>query len=253
MEPEPPSESMLWGLRLEPAIAAAFEERTGHAVINTQLHCTHADHEWMKATIDGKVEGKDSTIVEMKACGSWMARGLPDDGDAAGLPEAWVIQGQHQLAVTGQSLVIFAVFADMALRLYELPRNDDMIAEIIRLEEPFWQMILDGTPPAEFDGADIQAITRHFNRVNDPPLELSPLQFGHTVYSYRKALGEVKASEAERDHLKAKLLLAMGNAPAATCGSYRLKRSIVQTKERVQTVKASEYVRFSVSNGEDNE
>src|ERR1700723_2352174 len=72
LEPDPPSEAMLWGNRLEPAIKEAFEERTGLKVWQTQSHRADKDRPWMRATLDGVFSGEQEGIVEFKACGSWM-------------------------------------------------------------------------------------------------------------------------------------------------------------------------------------
>jgi putative phage-type endonuclease len=248
-EPEPPNEAMQWGLRLEPAIADAFEERTGLKITSRQASIRHPERTWMRATVDGIVE-RSLTLVEMKACGSWSARKLPEDGDATGLPEPWIIQAQHQMEVTGCNLVKFAVFADLGLRIYDVARDDALIAEIIALEELFWHCVENGSPPAEFEVTDLQAIGRYFNRDDAPPISLSPVMFGEAVCGYKDAVAVIKDAEDRRDVYKAQLLMAMGNAPLATCEQYTLKRKVVETKERTQTVKASKYVRFTISNGD---
>jgi putative phage-type endonuclease len=253
IEPDPPNEAMQWGLRLEPAISEAFQERTGLEVCRHQVSLVHRDLPWMRATLDGVFGGAREGIVEFKACGSWSARKLPEDGDSSRLPEPWIIQAQHQLAVSHERLAIFAVFADMSLRLYEVERDDVMIAEIIRLEEAFWRHVTDGTPPAEFGPADVQTIGKYFNRDDAPEVTLNPLQYGKTVAGYRDALTAIKNVEAARDRYKSELLMAMGDAGTANCGPYTLKRKIVQTKERTQVIKASQYVRFTINNGAEDE
>lgn len=251
LEPEPPTEAMLWGNRLEPAICEAFVERTGLAVCQTQLHLTAAERPWMRATLDGVFSGAQEGVVEFKACSSWMARQLPEEDNPMGLPEPWLIQAQHQLHVAGESLAMFAVFADMRLRVYEVERNQEMIDSILTLEDEFWEIINDPSRlPAEFGPDDSQAIKRHFNRASGETIALVGDVVEHYAGEYVRAKSTVKMAAESKEVFEAKLLLAMGNATVAICGPYTLKRSIVNVKERTQTVKAHTQVRFTVSNGD---
>jgi len=248
LEPDEPSEAMRMGLAAEPAILQMYEDRTGTSIVATQVHEHGQDIPWMLATIDAYDSGDN--IVECKLAGAWTTRRLPEEGDSANLPEPWIIQAQHQMAVTNLDHVIFAVWcADPSFRLYTVERNDDVITEMIRLEEAFWKQVQDGTPPAEFGAEDIRAITRHFNRDDGPAVELGD-DLRESIGYFENCGGHIKTLERAKDEAKAKLLLAMGNASTATCGPYTLKRKIVQVKERTQFAKASTYVRFTVSNGE---
>jgi putative phage-type endonuclease len=249
IEPEPPNDAMRMGLAAESAIASMYTERTGWGFTRQQIHVTHPMYPWMKATIDGELDQQD--YVEFKLAGAWMTRTLPEDGSPIGLPDAWVIQAQHQMAVTGAKHIQFAVWcADPSFRIYYVHRDEDLINQMTVLESEFWLHVVNGTPPAEFGPADLGAIAKHFNRDDEPAIELNALKYAQIVRAYKEAAKTIKEEEDDRDHYKAELLMAMGNASAAKCGSYTLKRKVVHVKERTQTIKASQYVRFTVSNGD---
>lgn len=250
IESEPPTEAMQWGLRLEPLIAQAYEERTGRAIISTQICSQHQEYPWMRATIDAYDAAGDT--VEFKAVGSWMGRKLPDDGDSDGLPEPWIIQVQHQMAVDQNQRAHIAVFVDMGLRLYTVERNDDMLADIIAMESEFWGLVESGTPPAEFQPEDAEVLRRHFNRDSGPEIDLT--RDGGAVLDlvdFQRSSEEIKGQTELRDRMKASLLMKMGNASLARIGTTTLKRKLVNAKERTQTIKASSYVRFTVSSGDE--
>lgn len=249
LEPDPPNEAMKWGLRLEPLIAEAYTERTGNLISSTQVCVKHAKYPWMMATLDAVTV--DSKIVEFKAVGSWAGRSLDRDGDPESLPEPWIVQCQHQMCVAGAERMQLAAFVDMSLRVYDLRRNEDMISDILVMEEEFWRGVQDGTPPAEFAPEDCDVLRRHFNRetgecliINDPMLE-------RACADLVMAKAHIKMREQEEAANKAAILMRMGNASGAICGPYTLKRKLVNVKERTQVVKASSYVRFTVSNGDE--
>ena len=250
IESDPPTEAMAWGLRLEPLIAEAYTERTGLAIARTQWHEKDPLYPWMTATIDAYTER--GTIVEFKAVGAWSGRSLDKDGDPESLPEPWIIQGQHQMQVFNRQSMTFAVFVDMGLRLYDVQRNDDMLADIITMEEEFWRSVESGQPPAEFAPEDAQVLLRHFKRETGECVVL-PNALLDTAKEFEAAQSWIKENECQRDQSKAALLMAMGNASVATCGPYTIKRKLVNVKERTQTIKASSYVRFTVSSGDNDE
>jgi putative phage-type endonuclease len=247
-----PTEAMRWGLRLEPLIAEAYTERTGRRITRTQISTIHDELPWMRATLDAYDEYGviEFAGIEFKAVGSWSGRKLPEESDPEGLPEAWIIQGQHQMAVGNLLRMRFAAFADMSLKLYTLERDDGLIADIITMEEEFWRSVQDGTPPAEFQPEDVKVITRHFNREEGEHVVLPP-QSLMDIERFAASKTVVKSEQEACDKAKAALLMAMGNAATAECGPYRLKRKLVNIKERTQTIKALSYIRFTCSNGEE--
>lgn len=253
VEPDEPNEAMRMGLAAEWAIAEMFTERTGWGFTRTQIHYVHPDVPWAMATIDGQLDELD--FVEFKLAGTWTTRKLPEDGDAAGLPEPWIIQAHHQMWVTSATSIQFAVWcADPSFRLYRVDRDESLIAEMIRLEEAFWRQVQEGTPPAEFGADDLGAITRHFNREEPEAVQLDPYQVGGAVADFAAAQKEIKIMEATRDEAKAALLMAMGNATHATCGAYSLKRKVVNVKAdpNPKPREASSYVRFTCTQKEES-
>jgi putative phage-type endonuclease len=244
-----PTEAMRWGLALEPVIAAAYTGRTGREITKMQVNVKHSIP-WIRATLDGIDD--EGGIVEFKACGNWASRSLPEEDEPDGLPDAWQIQAQHQMLAAGpqHTWVTFAVFADLSLKLYHVNRHEDLIGDMLELESVFWDSVCSGEPPGEFTADDAQVITRHFNREDDEHRIIPIDDLGSTLFDYQYAQKQLKQHEELRDRSKASILFAMGNAATAECGSYRLKRKIVQVKERTQFIKASQYVRFTCKNGD---
>lgn len=103
----PPSPQMEWGLRLEPAIAEAYSERTGLDLSSPSL-CRHPQYPWMLASIDRLVSGPPK-VVELKTASPFAAGEWGDPGTDE-IPESYLIQVQHQLAVCGLQVADVALF-----------------------------------------------------------------------------------------------------------------------------------------------
>ncbi len=125
LEPDPPSEEQLWGLRLEPLIAAAFTEKTGRQIVKQQVFAVHPEKRWLSCTVDCLTE--EGHIVEIKAMGprnphAWH---LGQSEDSESLPDSWVTQAQQQMLVMDKPVVFFAVFGPgLQTRHFTLKRHD---------------------------------------------------------------------------------------------------------------------------------
>lgn len=142
-----PNRAMLRGLRLEPAIAQAYSERTGETFA-TEQECIRSDQfPFMLATLDRRTtEGK---IIELKSVGFAVGDRLGESGDVDSLPGYWIAQAQHQMIVAKRDLVTFAVFTQWEeLRTYEVERDDLLCDSLITSEREFWGYVERDEMPA---------------------------------------------------------------------------------------------------------
>ncbi len=104
----------------------------------------HPIHPWMLANIDREVLGApDVQILECKTTGLYGARAWDD-----GVPEWVQLQVQHQLAVTGKQAADIAVLiAGQELRIYRLEHDEFLIANLMALEQVFWEHVERDVPP----------------------------------------------------------------------------------------------------------
>jgi len=129
----PPSRYQRWGTLLEPALRDAFEEETQLAVVHVQSLVVNRERPWLRATLDGLAEGGVTAVFESKA-----SNGRDGRWDR-GVPDYYLIQVQHQLAVTGLDLGYVAVLLGGAdFEVYEVPRDEAAIGAILSQEERFW-------------------------------------------------------------------------------------------------------------------
>lgn len=150
IDPLDDSSPLYWGTLLEPIVAAHYTRRTGFRVRRINAVLQHPIHPWMLANIDREVLGApDVQILECKTAGLYGARAWDD-----GVPEWVQLQVQHQLAVTGKQAADIAVLiAGQELRIYRLERDESLIANLMALEQVFWEHVERDVPPP-VDGSD---------------------------------------------------------------------------------------------------
>lgn len=243
------------GRLLEPVVIEWFEEDTGIDVRDRQVAVVHADHEWMRATLDGRayqdVEGHRNPpfgVVEVKT-----SNGL--DGQwTEGVPEHVHIQAQHQMAVddAAQAYVAVMLRGDSFL-WFQVDRDDTAIGILMEIEERFWRKhVLAGVAP-EVDGSSktAEALRAAFARPERETTELPPDARGLVAEFLRADLAAV-AAKAVRQKAANRLMALMGDAEVGLIdGRPQVRWPIV--KRRGYTVQATEYRRLTVVGGIDDE
>jgi putative phage-type endonuclease len=216
------SEAMEFGNMAEPMLKAYFEKRTGLIVHGEQTWCEHAEHAWMRCTVDGFVT-KD---LADKNLGTFEAKTTSQPEWSDGVPVHYQCQAQWQMAVTGTTRCYFGVlhlaFGRPTFRIYEFERDDRDIDQLIATCSTFWHdHVLTGTPPAT-DGS--VATTDALNRAtwgDDSDLEDSVEADDVTValLSQLYEARDHKATMEQRiDELSNELKAYMADAATLTAG-----------------------------------
>jgi len=149
---QPDNESMLWGRALEPVIRQQYAERTGRVVRVPEAAVVHSMHTFARANLDGVTD--DGRLVEIKT-----ARTAQDWGDPGTdeVPDAYALQVQHYLLVTGLAVADVAVLIGGSdFRLYEVHADTELQNMLIEREAAFWDCVQRGEPPAAITFADAQ-------------------------------------------------------------------------------------------------
>lgn len=239
-----PSMPMMWGNLLEPAIASRFAERTGVKYAGSQV-CFQSDvHPWQLATLDRLTT--DNAIVELKAVGHGKVAKLGEDGDTDSLPDEWILQSQHQMGVTGLELVFFAVFVGTYedIRIYEVPRNDQLIESLTDLELEFWSHVQSLEPPPVLDMRDAEELAKLIG-TNESRVQLDP-EISVIVDRYQDLGARISELEKERGQRKGQILSALNGAGYGELTDGRVvKCSVIDVAERIQQVKAHKQLRLS--------
>ncbi len=218
IEEVPPGQSdpRYWGTLLEPLVASAYQERTGHRVRRLNAVLQHPTFPYMLANIDREVVGSpDVQILECKTAGEFGSRLWKD-----GVPEYVQLQVQHQLAVTGKPAADVAVLlCGQELRIHRIERDEEVISRLIVLEARFWEYVVnDIEPPADGSESAARAL-RSLYPGKDAAVDFSQDDALIHTFTELVALNAVLAEqEQQAELLKQTLQQAMGDASVARFG-----------------------------------
>ncbi|AXV87905.1 endonuclease [Ralstonia solanacearum] len=213
-DPNDTAEPVYWGTLLEPIVAAAYTQQTGHRVRKVNAVLRHPAIHFMLANLDREVIGvPDVQILECKTAGLFGARHWQD-----GVPEYVQIQVQHQLAVTGKDAADVAVLlCGQQLAVYRIERDDELIAGLIPLEAEFWRYVQTDTPPPG-DGSESadRALRVLYPRDSGGTVDFSDDRHLSAVFADLVSVREqIEAQEVAAARLKQTLQSAMDEASCA--------------------------------------
>lgn len=221
------NERMRWGTLLQPVVLAEFCHRTGLVPIHGEQRIQHPEIPWMWATVDTRISADE--LVEAKTCGHWAADEFGEAGTDE-VPTEYILQCQHQMAVTGASLVYVPVLiAGQELRIFHVKRNDALIASLVQLESEFWRHVQERIPPETLPS------DRAFFDVLYAPQDGEIIDLGddamELVREYERAGEEVKAWSERKDQAKAQIKALMGTASIGVLPDGReARRTLVEVK-----------------------
>lgn len=132
-------EAAYWGNLLESLVREEFTKRTGISVTKPSALYQSEEHPFMLANVDGLCEdpAHGPCIFEAKTASAYKAGEWEDS-----IPDEYMIQIQHYMAVTGyQGAYIAVLIGGNAFRWKFVERDEELIAMLISLEEDFWRHV----------------------------------------------------------------------------------------------------------------
>lgn len=238
------SEQLELGREIEPVLRRMYEKRTGLTLQGSPPLMRHSQHTFMIANLDDVRE--DGRIVELKNVGLRMSKLWGDDGTDE-IPEYYICQVQHQMAVAGCDVAdVCALIGGQRFKIFTVPRNERFIKVMIELEAQFWDRVVNLNPP-EPDFTHPQALRAVQALVGNPASEklisLNP-SYVDTVRAFQDAKHQATELKKLADRYKAELTFAMQDAGTASVGGYMITRKTVNKRE--YTVAAQSYVDLRV-------
>lgn len=226
LDPNDETTPLYWGTLLEPIVAAHYTKRTGNRVRRVNAVLQHPDHPWMLANLDREILGcPEVQILECKTAGIHGALLWKD-----GVPEYVQLQVQHQLAVTGKQAADVAVLiGGQELQIHRIRRDDALIANLMTLEQRFWELVLREEAPVA-DGSDSadQALRCLYPQDTGATLDLRHDLGMSAVFSDLLAVRQqLETQTAQEAQLKQRIMQQLGDATKAVfeTGSVTWKRS----------------------------
>jgi putative phage-type endonuclease len=208
------TKQLKWGIRLEPAIAAGYEEDSGRKLVRAGQYAVaqHSQLPFMAATPDyWIVSAHDRTgagLVEIKNVGIWIAKHWDD-----GVPPYVEIQAQHQMACTGRDYVtVMPLFGGNDDRPLDIERNQAFIDELEVQCDWFWGFVKrDEAPPVDGSERTLEAIKKLHPADNGEQVDL-PTDALDWWAQLEGAKATIKGAETMKTDADAHLRDAIGDA-----------------------------------------
>jgi len=240
-------EAAYWGNRLEDLVKGEFTLRTGIEVMPVDAILQSVDYPFMLANLDGYCNHPEhgGVIFEAKTAGQYMASEWGSGGDNAScnvgddvvrddvvacnvgdsavsagsfgnndnvrIPDAYMLQLQHYMAVTGMKGAYIAVLiGGNDFRWQFAHRDEELIYMLIQLEQEFWDGVHSGTPPI-LDGSDASAkfLDQHFPDSISAKIEL-PKEAINLIHQYDSACEKIDEHEEQKQEAENLLKLMLG-------------------------------------------
>ncbi len=150
------TDAMFWGRVLEDTVAKVYADRSGDKIRRRGFERSR-EFPWMHANIDRVIVGdpRGVGVLEIKTAGQYSADDWGESGTNQ-IPEHYYAQVAHYLAVTGYTWARLAVLiGGRDFRVYDVPRDDEIIDRLIDLERDFWRLVETDMPPEPTNAADM--------------------------------------------------------------------------------------------------
>lgn len=223
------NERMVWGTRLQSAIARGIAEDNGWLIREKSEYIRTAEK--LGASFDFEVETPVKALLEIKNVDALQFRdGWIVDGDYVEAPPHIELQVQHQMLVSGISRAyIGALIGGNKVILIYRELDSAIAAEIKSRAAAFWETIESNKEPNPVFPEDSAAVISLYNHAE--PNKCLLLQEGDEVIGlverYKEASALVKAHEEAKQEIKAQILMRIGDAEKAVAKGFSISAGMV--------------------------
>lgn len=219
------NEAMRQGREFEDYVARRFTEATGKKVRRANAMFYHEKYPFMLADVDRMVVGENAGL-ECKTASPYMA----EQWENGKIPLSYQIQCLHYMAVCNADAWYIAVLIyGREFKYYKIERDEEMIEDLIRIEENFWQNhVLKGQMPSP-DGSKLadSVIAEYYKQTIS---ETIPLTGFNEKIKRRQELSEIIGRmDTEKRQIEQELKLYLGEAENAENEQYRVSWKAVQS------------------------
>jgi putative phage-type endonuclease len=207
--------AMELGTLLEQPVADLYCKRTKREVRRQPL-TFHDEHPFMLANIDRQIlkDPRGPGILEVKTTNEWSGRAIHGVED---IPDHYYLQAQHYLAVYDYAWASVAILIGLSRFVwFDVERNDEVIAELIRQEGEFWERVQTGNPPPVDGSARTgELIKRMYPKDSGKVLTIDAPELIESARLLASAKALVKKTELDITSYENKLKSAVGDASRA--------------------------------------
>lgn len=237
-------EAAYWGTQLENLVRNEFTKRTGIKVRQTNQLLQSETHPFMLANLDGECThptyGK--CVFEAKTASAYKTSEWDD-----AIPDAYILQVQHYMAVTGYKGTYIAVLiGGNTFRWKFIERDEEMISMLIQLEKDFWQYVQELIPP-DLDGSEASAkfLSERFQKSLPKSKITLPDTAVALIEQYEAAAATIHQYTEQKQEAENKLKEMLGEHEIGTAGDRMITwKSMTQERLDSKTLKAEHPVLY---------
>ena len=231
-------EAAYWGTQLEALVRTEFTKRTGIEVKIVSQILQSVEHPFMLANLDGVCEHPDYGICgfEAKTASAYKAGEWED-----AIPDEYLLQTQHYMAVTGyKGFYIAVLIGGNTFRWKFVERDEELISMLIELESNFWDHVQDLTPPPlDGSGASAKFLAERFPESVPKSQITLPDTADGLLLQYDAACQQLEIFTEQKQQAENLLKEMLGNNEVGTAGNRIITwKSISQERLDSKTLKA---------------
>ncbi len=218
--PEPAGEAARWGNILEDIVAKEFSRVTGKKAHNVNKILIHPEYDWMIANIDRRIVGENA-ILECKTTSVFNK----DKWEGDEIPQEYIIQVMHYMAVTGAEKAYFAcLIGGQKFVWKEIERDEELITMLIEQEKEFWEEHVMKKIPPELDGSDDSKdlILKMFPEGNDPEVIELDQEADVLLYKLDEVKKVIKTLTTQKTEYENKVKAKVGEHAKAMTEHYNI-------------------------------
>lgn len=226
--PRKPTERMIWGNLLQPAIGKGVAELTGWTIRSVRRYHSLLPELGLGGSLDFEIVSHERGpgVLETKAV-DWLVAKQWENNEP---PLAHMLQLQTYLACTGRNWGCIAVLVGgNDLRLFVIERREVTIDLIKNAVAEFWQSIADNKPPPPDFARDGATLARLYSAVEaGKVVDLTGNnRLPELIAGYQIAGRAEKENAALKAAAKAEILTLIGDAEKVICGTATISAKTV--------------------------
>lgn len=221
------NEAMKQGRELEDYVAQRFAKETGKRVRRANAMFYDEKHPFMIADVDRMIVGENAGL-ECKTVSPYMAEYWKDDQ----IPLSYQMQCYHYMSVcNADRWYVAALIYGREFKIYTLERDDAIIANLIQLEEDFWNNYVQKRILPNPDGSKLadSVIAEYFKESSGAVI---PLQgFDDKLKRREELVVLMDKMESEKRQIDQELKMYMGDAEKAENSLFRVSwKAVVSSR-----------------------
>ena len=238
------NEAMRQGREFEDYVARRFTEATGKKVRRANAMFYDEANPFMLADVDRMVVGENAGL-ECKTASPYMA----DKWKDGKIPLSYQIQCYHYMSVcNAQAWYIAVLIYGRDFKFYRLERDEKMLADLVRIEEDFWENHVLKRVLPDPDGSKLadSVIAEYFKKSLAKTI---PLNGFNEKLQRRQELADIMAEmETEKKQIEQELKMYLEEAELAENEKYRVSWKAVDSQrideKRLKAEKPEVYAEY---------